>query len=183
MSNQPTDDPLAALRALANRWAMNARDYAREAKSPSIDAEKAAFNRGMAEAFYKAALDMAGILKGVDSLPQPTSALDASARSTSVVPAAAPPKPAAPPPHSVTYLPMSVGEAIQLLEFAGVSARDVNVQKDNSVFAVFSRWQPIADPERLAMIKAADTRIVILRSGRDKDTHDPYIEFAIQPTT
>jgi hypothetical protein len=35
--------------------------------------------------------------------------------------------------------------------------------------------------ERIERLKAADLRIVILESGKVKDTNDPYIELAFRP--
>lgn len=79
------DDILSALRALANRWALRARDYSREAKAPEVDAETAAYNRGFAEGYYHAATELAEVIKAQPATP-------ASAR-----PAPQPVVPQAPP--------------------------------------------------------------------------------------
>ncbi len=171
MSNRPSDDQMASLRALANRFALNARDYSRDAKSPKIDAEKAAYNRGLADAFYKAALDLAALLK-TDNLPISTGSISSTNRGQVGAPQRA---------TDITYAPTTVGEAIQFLEFVGISPRDVTVLKDNSVYAVFSRWQPINDVERVNKIKSADTRVIILGNGKVRDSGDPYVEFAFKP--
>jgi hypothetical protein len=171
MSNRPTDDQMSSLRSLANRWALNARDYSREAKSPKVDAEKAAYNRGLSDAFYKAALDLAALLKN-DNLPVSTGSISSTSRGQVSATQRA---------SGITYAPVTVGEVIQFLEFVGISPRDVTVMKDNSVYAVFSRWQPINDVERVSKIKSADTRVVIIGNGKVRDTNDPYVEFAFKP--
>lgn len=173
MSNRPNDDQMSMLRSLANRWALNARDYSRDSKSPKIDAEKAAYNKGLADAFYKAALDLAAILK-TDNLPISTANESSTHRGQLGVAART-------ITSDITYAPITVGEAIQFLEFVGISPRDVAVRKDNSVVAVFSRWQPINDMERVNKIKGADTRVIIIGNGKVKDTNDPYVEFAFKP--
>ena len=43
------DDVLLALRNMANRWTMKARDYARASKEESTSEEQASYNRGYAE--------------------------------------------------------------------------------------------------------------------------------------
>ncbi|MBL8130530.1 MAG: hypothetical protein JNL42_01625 [Anaerolineae bacterium] len=57
------DDLISALRSLANKWALKARDYARESKVEGADAETAAYNRGFAEGFYRAATELAEAIK------------------------------------------------------------------------------------------------------------------------
>jgi hypothetical protein len=160
---------LNELRALANRWAMKARDFARDARD-STNAEQGQYYRGYADGYYKAATELAALLKG----ETPTENMTASPINTgSRSPAAAPPPPAA-------YIALPVGEIITMLELAGVSPRDVTFRPGNIVYAVFSRWQPTSEPERVARIKAADLRIVILNHGKLKDTGDPFVEFAFK---
>lgn len=57
------DDLIGVLRSLANKWALKARDYARESKAEGVDAETAAYNRGYAEGFYRAATELAEAIK------------------------------------------------------------------------------------------------------------------------
>jgi hypothetical protein len=168
------NDPLANLRALANRWTMLARDYARDARS-NTDEVRSQYTRGLAEGYYKAAMELAEAIK---SLPKVTTAtLPAVPRSAEPVPAAASPSAEPPPP---TYLPLSIGEVINILEYAGVSPRDVTPTKNNTYIAVFSRWENIMPHERIEKIKTGDLRIVIIGSGKTKDTTDPYVEVAFQ---
>ena len=56
------------------------------------------------------------------------------------------------------------------------------MHKDNVFTAVFSRWQPFSDEERLKMIKSADRRLVVLANGKLRDTGDPYVDFAFRET-
>jgi hypothetical protein len=172
------NDPLANLRALANRWTMLARDYARDARS-NTDEVKSNYTRGLAEGYYKAAIELADAIK---SLPKVTTASLVAPRPTTPAavpaPAAAPPPPE--PPPAPTYLPLSVGEVINILEYSGVSPRDVTPTKNNTYIAVFSRWENIMPHERIEKIKAGDLRIVIVSSGKTKDTTDPYVEVAFQ---
>lgn len=162
-----------ALRTLANRWALLARDYSRETRE-SKDEKHAAYYRGFAEGYYKAATELATLLKGniVDS-------------ETVVVNPDQPEKPAeeakkTPAPPNVTYVSVAVGEVLNILEFVGASPRDVNVVQGNAIHAVFSRWQPFTEHERVAKIAGADPRIIILGFGKSKDTGDPYVEFAFK---
>lgn len=156
------DDLFTALRNLANRWVMMTRDYSRDAKSET-DIEKAAYRRGYAEAYYRAATDLATLLKEQEDKAQ----------------SAAPPPPdiAAPP---AAYDAVSMNEALTVLSYAGVDPRDVEQRKDNSFRAVFSKWQNFMDHERVEKIKKADMRIVVLTSGRTKESNDPFIEFAFK---
>jgi hypothetical protein len=169
-----------ALRALANRWALLARDYAREGRD-SKDEKQSAYYRGYAEGYYKAATELAAQLKGniVDApiVSVPQSAVDVEQIAVENVQAVS--KHAAPSPIS-SFEAISVGEIINILEFAGVSPRDVSIMDGNVVYAVFSRWQPFTEHERVAKIAGADLRIVILGFGKVKDSSDPYVEFAFK---
>jgi hypothetical protein len=172
------DDFLSALRDTANRWALRARDYARDAKAET-DPTKAALNRGYAEGYYKAATELAALLKDETAR---------SARSLSDLAGASPPPAASASPvespaqAAVTYAPVSVGEVLTMLNYAGIDPRDIEQRKDNSFRAVFSRWQNIMDHERIEIIKKSDLRIVILNSGKLRDTHDAFVEFAFRET-
>jgi len=161
------DDLISALRALANRWAVRARDFNRDAKTET-DATKAAYNRGYAEGYYRAATELATLLKdGADRLPVSSPAFPPEH-----------PQPAAPPAPTVEYVAMPISEALLTLSYAGSEPRDIEARKDNTFKAIFSRWENLTDHERVEKLKRTDNRIVVISSGRLKDTHDPYIEFA-----
>lgn len=170
MSQMSHAEMIEALKALANRWTLKARDHARESKvrTSAQDANNAFYHRGVAETYHKAALDLAQIITGMGDAP-------AEAQPAQPTPSAA----AAPQPE-VIYAPVSLNEVMSLLEYAGVTARDVNRHKDNAFTAIFSRWQPFSDAERLERIQKADPRIIILDSGRLRDTSDPYVDFAFK---
>lgn len=168
MSNpKQHDDPVSELRARANRWALVARDHAREAKARTTERDevKAAYYRGLAEAYYKLALELAEVVKTMpETGPAPTPTVPAP-----------PSKPTAP-----RYAAVPIQEAIRILDYAGVSARDVKQHKDNVFSAVFSRWQPFSERERIDRITSFDPRILILNSGLLPDTKDPYVDFAFR---
>ncbi|MBK8026377.1 MAG: hypothetical protein IPK19_34555 [Chloroflexi bacterium] len=81
------DDLITSLRSLANKWALKARDFAREAKAEGADPETAAYNRGYAEGFYRAATELAEVIKGKSGTTSAT---------TSERPAAPPKQPVVP---------------------------------------------------------------------------------------
>lgn len=169
--SQQYDNLSAALRELANRWALKARDYARESKDKqSSDPQSAAYNRGIAETYYKLATELAEMIKQGGSA-------SASAAPAAVSTSAADAPPA---PTPSQYLKLSVGEVLRILEYGGVTPRDVREHSDNAFTAIFSRWQPMDITERLALIRAADLRIVILAQGKMPDTGDPYVDFAFR---
>lgn len=163
------DDLLASLRDLANRWALKARGLARESKVES-DPAKAAFSRGYAEGYYSAATELAALLN--DSAKRLQASPPQANTPTGQQPAVAPPAP--------TYAPVAVSEVLTMLSIAGIDPRDVETRSDNSFRAIFSRWQNLMEHERIERIKKSDSRIVVLGSGRTKDTQDPYVEFAFK---
>ena len=101
------DDLLSALRNLANRWAMKARDFNRDAKTET-DEVKACYHTGYAEGYYRAATELAALLKEQGDKP-----ISATPAAPVAVPkaAAAVSAPAAP-----TYATITVGD----LEIAGL---------------------------------------------------------------
>jgi len=162
------DDLLNALRNLANRWAMKARDFNRDAKTET-DEVKASYHRGYAEGYYRAATELAALMKEQSEKPA----------------AVVSPAPAAPPPADVaapapTYAVITVGEVLTLFSYEGIDPRDIEQRKDNTFRAVFSKWQNTMEHERIEKMKRADNRVIILSSGRTKDTNDPFIEFAFK---
>ncbi len=172
-----SSDPL---RALANRWVLKARDHARQSKSTG-DERLSAYHRGIAETYHKAALDLADELQsGGNRASAPTSQ---SAASTGALPDTKPmvaPTDDEPAAIPISYVAVPVKEVIMMLEYAGISARDVNMHKDNVYTAIFSRWQPFSDEERLKMMRGADRRLVVLANGKLRDTGDPYVDFAFR---
>ncbi|MGQ9907819.1 MAG: hypothetical protein ACUVS2_03185 [Candidatus Flexifilum sp.] len=181
------DEPkplLNRLRDLANNWAMRARDYARDSKAAGAPADKAAYERGLAEGFYKAATELAELIK---ALPSDATVTASVPRSSPAAPAPAPAtpasKPAADPAPAPAYLKLSLREALDVLTFAGTTPRDVQPRPDNSFMAVFSKWENVQPHERIEKIKKADLRLVILQSGTIKDTHDPFVVFAFKDQT
>lgn len=173
---------LDILRQLANRWTLKAREYARDSKSDNPADPVAAYNRGLAEGYYKAAVELADVLKQqVIGAAPPAAANPAPAPRPQPPAAPAQPAPAAPPPPPAeTYLPIPLNEVIQMLEYAGTNARDVTMNKQNVFMAVFSKWENLMPHERLDKLKKMDMRLIILDSGKTRDTSDPYVEFAFK---
>lgn len=180
------DDILTSLRSLANRWTMLARDYARASKEAGTNEVQAQYNRGYAEGYYKAATELAALIKEQESRPQPT--LQGGRRNTGRLtppaqpPAAGAPRPAAPAAPAapvVKYAQISVGEALSILSFAGVTPRDINQNKDNSFRTIFSRWENMMPHERLTLIQKSDPRVIILNNGKT-ETQDHFVEFAFK---
>ncbi len=166
---------LHELRSLANRWALRARDYAREAKEAK-DEKQASYSRGFADGYYKAATELAAMLQGDASRATGTVRAANTGASGGTTAGSGQNATASP----INYVSVSLGEIVNILEFAGASPRDVNVRPDKTVYAVFSRWAPHSESERVAMIAGADPRIVILSFGKVKDSSDPYVEFAFK---
>lgn len=166
-----SQDTLAALRGLANRWTMLARDYARDAKSGNPNDPRSAYTRGIAEAYYKAAVELADLLKGMPSgASLPTQSAPAAPPQTSG-PAARPVE------HQPSYKALSTGEVLDIFTYAGTNPRDVRFDPNTTTFtAVFSSWENIQPHERLERVKSADPRLVVVSSGKMKDGGDPYIE-------
>jgi hypothetical protein len=187
------DDIMTALRALANRWAMKARDFARAAKDESTTEAQASYNRGFAEGYYKAATELAQLLKEQETAappprpaappPQPASPSPQQQGGRRSLPQTLPspqapavPRPAAP---AVTYAQVSVAEAIDILVFARCQPRDVIPNRDNSFHATFSSWGSLMLHEQVARVQNADPRIIILNSGK-LESHDYFIDFAFK---
>lgn len=188
-------DLLTALRSLANSWTMKARDYARQSKEAESD--QAAYYRGFAEGYYKAATELAALIKDAPARPAaptvaapprpetqglrrgavPTQRSAPKVEATIPAPPSAPSTPAAPPTE--IYASVSVGEALSVLDFAGCAARDIEQRKDNSFHVIFSRWENMMPHERIERIQKVDNRIVILDNGK-LDTHDHYVDFAFK---
>jgi len=200
------DDLINTLRSLANRWTMLARDYARASKEAGATEAQVSYNRGYAEGYYKAATELAALIKEQELAPRPAQPQARPAapaqpptqqggRRPGATPAANPPQqqrpapaqtpsarpapPAAPSEPRVSYGIISVGEALSVLEFAGCAARDVVLNKDNSFHAIFSRWENMMPHDRVERIKKADGRIVILNTGKT-ETQDHFVDFAFK---
>jgi len=174
-----TEDLGSALRSLANRLTLKARDNAADAKRKAAGDPQGEYLRGLAEGYYKSALELAEIIKkhGTSSL---SSSGAGAVTSPPVMPGAASRAAAAPPPPA-QYEAMPINEVIRLLSYVDANPRDVTPNKDNSYTAIFSRWQPLSDQERLAKIKSMDMRVVVLANGKTKDSNDPFVVFAFKP--
>lgn len=187
------DDLMAALRSLANRWVLKARDFARQSKDADETDTQAAYQRGFAEGYYRAATELAALLKDAPaprpSAPPPAAppTIGGQRRTMSGIPKTSPPQaasppaatPKVPPTAETTYLPISVGEAISILVFAGCQPRDAVQNKDNSLRATFSSWGSMMLHEQVEHVRTADPRIIVLDSGK-LETHDYYIDFAFK---
>lgn len=194
------DEMITALRALANRWALKARDYARAAKDESVTGDQASYNRGVADGYYKAATELAALLKDVPAPREPARPREAPREPTrdssreqggrwSVSMPSRPTSPPAAPaastnasnssPSGEVYTIMSVGEVLSILEFSGVNTREIIENKDNSFRAIFSRWENMMPHDRIERIQKADPRIVVLGNGK-LESHDHFVEFAFK---
>jgi hypothetical protein len=131
------DDLVSALRALANRWAMKARDYARAAKEEGATDAQANYNRGFADGYYRAATELAAMVSeqgtARDPQPKPVSSAPSAGASQprSAAPASGAPQPAAMPPPAppkpqVVYASISVGEALSKPTRALLSSATAN---------------------------------------------------------
>jgi hypothetical protein len=170
MQNRPgTQDLSSALRALANRLTLKARDAAAEGKRKAAGDPQAEYLRGLAEGYYKAALDLAQVLKD-QGKPLGAAAGQSSQADTQ-------PQAAAEPEYDTT---MQVTEVLRMLEYIGITPRDVTPYKDGTFHAVFSKWQNMTDGERVEKIKVMDGRLILLAHGRTKETSDPFVNFAFR---
>jgi hypothetical protein len=177
--NTPTYDQMAALRALANRLTLKARDHAAEAKRRPAGDAQSEYLRGLAEGYYKAALELADILKQTNTLTsEATSALVQPAGEKRQTPVASEPGPGSSTSSQYEQIPLD--EVLRLLAYANINPRDVVPNRDNTFVAIFSRWQPLSDQERLEILKQADPRIYVLSSGRNHDTSDPFVKFGFR---
>jgi hypothetical protein len=175
----------AALRALANRWAMKANEFARDAKA---NAEKnppsASYSRGVADGYYKAATDLANLLKNPSEMAPPPRTGSIPTRAASAAPnaaAAAPPAAAAPAAApAASYAAMELGDVLSMLAFAGLNPRDVMPGRNNAFVAIFSKWENVQPHERVDAIKRVDPRLVVLNTGRTREGNDHFIEFAFR---
>ncbi|MCC6616553.1 MAG: hypothetical protein IT320_23975 [Anaerolineae bacterium] len=167
---------MSRLRSLANRLTLKARDHASEAKrKPAGDAE-AEYLRGLAEGYYKSAVELANILKG---MPSETSS---ESGGTETLPA----RPGQPNQGGTGRLPelefekIPLDEVIRMLSYGDINARDVIPNKDGTFVAIFSRWQPLSEKERIDKLKSIDTRIYVLQSGKNQETTDPFVKFGFK---
>lgn len=236
------DDLTTDLRALANRWALLARDYARDAKAVDATDAQVNYRKGIADGYYKAATELADLLKrlgsgasasgasltpaagGKNAAPNASASAPFTmmgnggmengvggaaaarpadphtadpqiasartqpltdemkavrqARSTGSNPAVVADPPAQPAP---TWEKVSMSEVLSILSYAGTNVRDITENKDNSFLLVFSSWENIMPHVRVERIQKADLRVVVLKSGKLKETNDPFIELAFKP--
>lgn len=163
------------LQRLANRFVLLARESHREAGMREDNEASAAYEHGRAAAFNKAAQDLAAVVKQLvkeDALRFGKNP-DADGGMVAVENLDVNQAP-------TRYAEVSLTEAMQFLEYAGTTVKDLKIHQDNAITAVFSRWQPIAPHERIQLIKKADPRVVILDEGRLQDGGDPYVDFAFR---
>jgi hypothetical protein len=171
-TNQLTRDQLAALRSLANRLTLKARDHAGEAKRKGPNDPQSEYLRGLAEGYYKAAVELADILKGkVDTAADSGMGTPSEKSASSAADSAQ---------SSSQFEQVPLDEVIRILNYANVNPRDIAPNRDNTFVAIFSRWQPLTDQERLDKLKQADPRIYVLSNGRNHDTSDPFVRFGFR---
>ncbi|MCA9902976.1 MAG: hypothetical protein KC547_03890 [Anaerolineae bacterium] len=162
---------MSQLRSLANRLTLKARDQAAEAKRKAPGDPQAEYLRGLAEGYYKSAVELANILKGqAGDMAAETSVPDKRSTQTGKLAASGAPE----------FEQIPLDEVIRLLSYADINARDVIPNRDGSFVAIFSRWQPLSDQERLEKLKSVDTRIFVLANGRNHETSDPFIKFGFK---
>ncbi len=167
MQNRTTGQDLSsALRALANRLTLKARDAAAEGKRKAEGDPQAEYLRGLAEGYYKAALDLAAVIKEQGKSPLAQSLADSPAAENE-------------PDYDLT---MHLSEVMRMLEYIGINPRDLTPYKDGTFHAVFSKWQNMTDTERVEKIRAMDGRLVLLAHGRTNETNDPFVNFAFRRT-
>jgi hypothetical protein len=169
-SKQTVVDQATALRNLANKLTLKARDHAADAKRRGADDPQSEYLRGLAEAYYKSALDLAEVLKTTTAAPAGNAS--ASAAST--------PRAAEGSSTQPAYESLPIGDVIRLLNYVDVNPREVRPNPDNTYTGIFSRWEPMSEPERLEKMRSADMRLVILGHGKVKDTNDPVVHFAFK---
>ena len=168
-TNSLNKDQMSRLRSLANRLTLKARDHAAEAKRKPAGEAEAEYLRGLAEGYYKSAVELANILKG------PANEMTAEPGGQAQPGQAATDK--APDPE---FEMIPLDEVLRMLSYADINARDVIPNKDGSFIAIFSRWQPLAEKERLDKLKSIDSRIFVLSSGRNLETTDPFVKFGFK---
>src|SRR5262245_44369752 len=123
-SRKPTYEELTtALRALANKWTYRARDYSRDAKATD-SAETAAYGRGAAESYHKAAMELAAVLQGEGGALQ--TGERQAIKDTNTVPVA---NTAGAP--AVAYAAIPIREVVIMLDYAQVNARDITMNPNN----------------------------------------------------
>ncbi len=83
------------------------------------------------------------------------------------------------PDAPIQYLLVDQEEIETMLNRVGVYTRAITLHPDGAITAVFSRVQPTPQEERIARLKSADPRIVILDTGKLGDTGEPFIDFAL----
>lgn len=178
MANYLNEEQILTLRNLANRWMMLARDYDRDSKNAKITPERVEYLRGLSEAFRKSSLDLANMLRSAGATvtgEASTAAVEEDETKLSIS--------ASPEAAKIRFMEIDQTEAIRFLSFVGATPRDVIVRRDNTILAVFSKMQPIAENDRLNLIRNADKRVVILSTGKTRDARDPFVEFGFRLTS
>jgi hypothetical protein len=71
---------------------------------------------------------------------------------------------------------------LRLLARANLNAANIYLHADGAATAIFPRLHPLTNEERIAQLQAVDARLVILDSGRLRDSGDPFVDFALIDT-
>ncbi len=142
--------------ALLNSFAERRREIAEKAKEAyTNDWRNDYFYRGVISTYNDVIKDLSELLQTGDDIAQPV------------------------PPPPPQYLAVSEEDVATMLNRVGVFARQVIVHADGAITAIFARMQPTPQDERIAKLRSADTRIVILDTGKLPDSGEPYIDFAL----
>ncbi len=150
------DELREQITALLNSFAERRREIAEKAKEAyTNDWRNDYFYRGVITTYNDVIKDLSELLQTGDDIAQPV------------------------PPPPPQYLAVGEEEVSTMLNRVGVYARQVIIHADGAVTAIFARMQPIPQEERIAKLKTADTRIVILDTGKLPDSGEPYIDFAL----
>ncbi|MBE2183908.1 MAG: hypothetical protein IAE89_10820 [Anaerolineae bacterium] len=147
-----TDDLVDALRQLARKWESSAREFQSRARVEKAgDIHTAYYYRGVVDTYQRAASALRVLL----STNQPTAEVPA-----------------------LQYRAATLAEAHDLLEKAGLYARDLRQHEDSAFTAIFSRLQPITQEQRIGRLSAVNRQLIILDAGSLPDSGEPYIDFA-----
>jgi len=158
MTNLP-NNPLELreqIAGLLNSFVERRREIAEKAKEAyTNDWRNDYFYRGVITTYNDVIKDLGELLQTGDDIAQPV------------------------PPPPPQYFAVGEEEVSTMLNRVGVFARQIMVHGDGAITAIFARMQPGTQDERIAKIKSADTRIVILDTGKLPDSGEPYIDFAL----
>ncbi len=153
-SLDPNDNLLQALLALSDEWDEQAREAVRQGQQLRVgDAQKAAYQRGVARAFEVAAQTLRGLLRADDSTAEDGD-------------------------QPQSFAPVSKAQVKRLLDMSGMRVTQLYAHNDNTFSAVFPRAVTISTDDRLNKLRALSAEIIILEWGVLPESSDPYVEFA-----